>query len=102
VPSPDDLEAEFLAGDAGRRDGMGRVAEDEDALAGQIGSSRPSASTRAGARLGPRARARVDAGEFRHLADEVAGRADADRHGLGARLPKVRSSQRAAVSAISG
>ena len=55
---PDDFEAELVARDAGGGDGVGRVAEDEDALAGQIGRVRPSGSTTAGSTCRARRRDR--------------------------------------------
>ena len=36
-PDPHDLEAEFVAGDAGRRDRVRGIAEDEDPLPGEVG-----------------------------------------------------------------
>ena len=83
----DHLEAQLLGGDAGRGDGVGRVAEDEDALAGEVGAV--DAARVPGQPRIARGVRRRQAGQRRHLGQEVARGADADRHGGGVRLAQV-------------
>ena len=86
---PDDGEAELLGCDARGGDGMGGVAEDKDALAGQIGRI-DRARIPGQPRLG---RAQHGAGSMpascRDFGDEFARRADADRHGPYHRLAEA-------------
>ena len=97
-----DLEAHLVARDAGGGVHMGGVAEEEDALAGQIGAVDRCATTRAGAGGFRRPSAATPA-ICGHFGDEIAGGADADRHGLGVGLAAARAPcQRAAASAVSG
>ena len=84
----DDGETELLRRDAGGGDGVGRVAEDEHALAGEIGGIDRARVPGKARSLGSEQRAGIDAGERCDLGDEVARRADADRHGLDAGLPE--------------
>jgi hypothetical protein len=86
---PDDGKAQLLRGDPGDADRMRGIAEHEDALGREIGRI-----DRAGVPGQPRAgavehRCRIDPGEARHLLDEPAGAADADRDGLRERLPEI-------------
>jgi hypothetical protein len=71
---------------------MGGVAEEEHALAGQIGAV--DRGDHQGRRRRLSSRSRLHTGDLGHLGDEIAGGADADRHGLGVGLAQVRSIQR--------
>ncbi len=84
-----DHEAQLVAGDARSGDGVRRIAEDEDALAGKVGRIDRAAPPRH-PRLGHVERRRgIDPGEPRHLMDEIDRRAMTDRNGLRERLAEV-------------
>ncbi len=85
------LEAQLPCRDPGGGDGVGGVAEHEHALAGEVGGvHRARVPGQVGVALrvggGPR---RVEAGEARHLGDELAGGAHADRDRAGLRLAEL-------------
>ena len=76
----DNLETQFFAGHSCGSDGMGAVAKDEDALAGEIGRidrARPPAHATL-IKIGGHGQPRHGA----HFADEFAGCEQADRHGF--------------------
>ncbi len=86
----DDGETELVAGDAGGGQRVGGVAEDEDALAGQVGridgARIPGQARVLGGEQNGGVLAGLLAAERGDLGHEVAGGADADRHGLRRRL----------------
>ena len=84
---PDHFETQFVTGDARRRNGVSRIAENENSLAGQvrrIDRARPPGHP---ARIG--IDRRFDASQRADFGDEFARRAHADRHGLGVFLAKA-------------
>ena len=68
----DDLEADLVAGDAGGGHGVGGVAEDEDALVGEVGASRRSGDHQ-GRRRSVSSTCGADAGEGGDFGEELAG-----------------------------
>ena len=88
-PQADDREAEFLGGDARGGDGVGGVAEDEDALAGQVGRVDRTGIPGQPGLVRLQQRRGIDASQFGHFGNEVAGGADADRHEFGRCLAEI-------------
>ena len=85
---PDHLEAELVRGDPCGGDGVGRIAEDEDALAGKVGRIDRARIPRQPCRRPASVAVGIDARKLCDFRDEFAGRRDADRNGLGRRLPE--------------
>ena len=83
---PDDLEAHLLGRDARGGDGVGRVAEDEHPLGGQIGRVDRARIPRQARGVGGDDGFDIEPGDRADFADEVDRRAIAHRHGADGRL----------------
>ncbi len=84
-----DLEPQLLLGHPRGGDGVGRVAVDEDALAGQVVGVDGARVPRQALLLRGQRPGGVDARQRRHLRDELPRRADADGHRAHARLAEL-------------
>ena len=85
----DDGEAHFLRGHARRSHGVRGIAEHEHALARQVGGIDRARVPRRPRALAVQHGLRIDTRQLRHLGDEIARGAVADRHGFGGRLSEI-------------